>query len=224
MTLTEMASSVSNHVTDGLSGVTSVTLPIDQLKDEILLTTSAIIVKLAAQGVLDIKKLSQRIDGIRVECKDLSANCSVESNVGAPHFTIPNVNRALDEPIMFLGTLDGELSIKVYFDRDYRYHKYRLATARQPFAWVSTTAGSDGLHDVYLFNLGKYNHLQFISIEALFDNPYDLLNTPYFEQFSSSEFYAPSYVQKEVIDTLTQQYVNYYRQLHMSQRPNTQQA
>jgi hypothetical protein len=41
-------------------------------------------------------------------------------------------------------------------------------------------------------------------MDALFDNPYDLLNTEYYDQFVSAEFYAPSYVQMEVIDTLTQ--------------------
>jgi hypothetical protein len=35
---------------------------------------------------LDINKLTQRIDGIRIECKDLSANCSVESSIGARIF------------------------------------------------------------------------------------------------------------------------------------------
>jgi hypothetical protein len=46
------------------------------------------------------------------ECKDLSANCSVESSIGAPHFLIPNINRAIADPIQFLGTMDGELSLK----------------------------------------------------------------------------------------------------------------
>jgi hypothetical protein len=32
-------------------------------------------------------------------------------------------------------------------------------------------------------------------MDALFDNPYDLLNTEYYDQFASAEFYAPSYVQ-----------------------------
>lgn len=224
MTLLEMASAIKNHVTDGLNGVSSTSFSIEQLQDEIILTTSAVIVKLTSQGLLDINKLTQRIDGIRIECKDLSANCSVESAIRAPHFLIPNVNRASNEPIQFLGTIDGELSFKVYYDRDYRYHKYRLATSKRPFAWISTTPDSDGMHDVFLFNMGKYNELKFISIDALFDNPYDLLKTPYYDQFTASEFYAPSYVQKEVIDSLTQQYVNYYRQLHLNQKPNTQQA
>jgi hypothetical protein len=57
--------------------------------------------KTICSGVVDINKLTQRIDGIRIECKDLSANCSVESSIGAPHFLIPNINRAIADPIQF---------------------------------------------------------------------------------------------------------------------------
>jgi hypothetical protein len=83
MTLSEMASAVRNHVADGLNGISSTSF-LWKLQDEILLTTSAVIVKLSAQGLWIL--MTQRIDGIRIECKDLSANCSVESSIGAPHF------------------------------------------------------------------------------------------------------------------------------------------
>lgn len=224
MTLNQMASAIRNNVVDGLDGVSSTAFSIEQLKDEILLTASSSIIKLTTQGILDINTLTQRIDGIRVECKDLSANCGVESEINAPHFTIPNLNRATASPISFLGSIDATISFKVYYDRDYRYHKYRLSTSRAPFAWVSSTANDTGMYDVFLFNTSKYDNFQFISMDALFDNPYDLLKTDYFEQFNNAEFYAPNYIQKEVIDTITQQYVNYYRQMHLQPKPNTQQA
>ena len=224
MTISQMASTIRNHVVDGLNGISSTAFSVEQLHDEILQTASSSIIKLTTQGLIDLQTLTQRIDGIRIECKDLSANCSVESEISAPHFMIPNVNRASRSPITYMGTIDGNFSFKVYYDRDYRFHKYRLATAKSPFAWVSSTANESGMYDVFLFNMGTYDTLQFISIDALFDNPYDLLKTDYFGQFLSAEFYAPNYVQKEVIDTLTQQYINYYRQLHMQPRPNTQQA
>jgi hypothetical protein len=57
--------------------------------------------KTICSGVVDINKLTQRIDGIRIECKDLSANCSVESSIGARIFLIPNINRAIADPIQF---------------------------------------------------------------------------------------------------------------------------
>ncbi|MCK5787963.1 MAG: hypothetical protein KAH32_03120 [Chlamydiia bacterium] len=223
MTLNQLASTVRNHVNDGLNGLATLSFSIEQLKDEILLTSSTLLVEMAHQGLVDLSRISQRIDGVRVECEEVSRNCSVPTDTCAPHFTMPDVNRTIENPILFLGTIDSKISFKVYFDRDFRYHKYRLATSKAPFAWISSTAGSDGMYDVYLFNLGKYNNLQFLSIDAIFDNPYDLLKTDYYDQFASTEFYAPKYVQTKIIDSLTQKYVNYYRQLHMPMSPNTQQ-
>jgi hypothetical protein len=224
MTLSQMASAIRNHVVDGLNGIASTAFSTDQLRDEILQTTSSVLVEFAAQGLIDVSKLTQRIDGIRIECKDLSANCHVDSEIEAPHFTIPNLNRMVAEPITYLGAVDASISFRVYFDRDFRFHKYRLATSRKPFAWISSTPNAVGLYDVYLFNMGKYNGMQFISIDALLDNPYDILKTDYYAQFSASEFYAPQAVQSKVIDVLTQKYVNYYRQLNTPMKPNTQQA
>jgi hypothetical protein len=224
MTLTQLASAIRNNVVDGLDGISSTSFSTEQLKDEILLTAASTLVSLTSKGLIDLNKFSQRIDGIRIERKDVSGNCDVESNIEVPHFTIPDVNRLISTPITYLGSMDGAMTFKVYFDRDYRFHKYRLASARFPFAWVSTVANSDGMHDVFLFNVPTYNNMQFVTIEAVFDNPYDIQKTPYYEQFSDAEFYAPLFVQKEIIDKLTQQYVNYYRQLHLTPKPNTQQA
>jgi hypothetical protein len=61
-----------------------------------------------------------------------------------------------------------------------------------------------------------------LSMDALFDNPYDLLNTEYYDQFVLGWILFQA--KMEVIDTLTQKYVNYYRQMHMNPKPNTQQA
>ena len=222
MTLTQMASTIRNHVVDGLNGLTATSFSMEQLQDEILQTASTSIIKLAAQGVIDLSRLTQRIDGLPINIKDLSTNCDVGSESCAPHFELPNLNRVAPDPILYLGSFDANLVFKVYYDRDYRFHKYRLATSSRPFAWVSTSANRNGLYDVFLFNMGKYNNIKFLSMDVLLDNPYDLLKTQYFEQFASSEFYAPLYVQKEIIDALTQQYVNYHRQLHMQPQPNTQ--
>jgi hypothetical protein len=56
--------------------------------------------KTICSGVVDINKLTQRIDGIRIECKDLSTKlCRVFYR--RPHFLIPNINRAIADPIQF---------------------------------------------------------------------------------------------------------------------------
>jgi hypothetical protein len=50
-----------------------------------------------------------------------------------------------------------ESCFKVYFDRDYRYHKYRLATSRMPFAWVSSTLTLMAC-TMFSFNMGNTMH------------------------------------------------------------------
>lgn len=223
MTLRQMASAIRNHVVDGLNGVAVTSFSIEQLEDEILLSTSSVIINAAAKGLVDVNKLTQRIDGIKIECRDLSANCDVPSDTCAPHFNIPNINRAIPEPIKYLGTIDGSMKFKVYYDRSHHYHKYRIATSKIPYAWVSTSANGEGMFDVFLFNLGKYNSLKFVTLDAIFDNPYNLLETEYFDQVANSEFYAPAIIQDEVIKILSQRYIQYYRQLHQSPKINTQQ-
>ena len=222
MTLKEMATAIRNHVLDGLNGADTLPFSIEQLQKEILIAVPSVLLDLSSKGLVDLTRLTQRIDGIRLSEDDISSNCAVDAGSCAPHFEIPNINRSVAEPISFIGSMDSSISFKIYYDRDFRFHKYRLATARKPFAWISTKANTNGLFDVYLFNLGKYSRLKYISIDILLDNPYDLLNTPYYDQFSYSEFYAPMVVQEAVIDKLSQKYINYYRQLHIKQKPNTQ--
>jgi hypothetical protein len=125
----------------------------------------------------------------------LSANCSVESSIGA-HFLIQTSTGLL--LILFSFRDNGWRAVfKVYFDRDYRYHKYRLATSRMPFV-LSSTPNSDGMHDVFFFNMGNTMHFSLYRW-TLYLTIRDLLNTEYYDQFASAEFYAPSYVQMEVI-------------------------
>ena len=222
MTLTEMATTIRNHVMDGLNGADTLPFSIEQLQKEILMGVPSVLLEFAAKGLVDLSRLTQRIDGIKIEEDDVSTECDVSTGACALHFEIPNINRFVDTPIKFIGSMDSQISFKVYYDRDWRFHKYRLATAKKPFAWVSTRANSNGLYDVFLFNLGKYSGLRYISIDALFDNPYDILKTEYYEQFASSDFFAPMIIKEAVIDKITNKYINFYRKLHMNQKPNTQ--
>jgi hypothetical protein len=84
MTLSEMASAVRNHVADGLNGISSTSFLWSNKRNTSNYLSSNC--KTICSGVVDINKLTQRIDGIRIECKDLSANCSVESSIGARIF------------------------------------------------------------------------------------------------------------------------------------------
>lgn len=217
-----MATTVRNHVVDGLKGISNLSFSIEQIEDEILLTTQTVMLEYSAKGLIKPEKFSQRIDGVRIDCEDISNNCEVITGSCAPHFEIPAVNLVYENPIPYIGTINGELTFKVYMDKDYRYHKYRLSTAKMPFAWVSTTPNEAGLFDVFLFNLGKYSELRFVTVEALFDDPTSLVNTDYYQQFTDSSFFAPFTVQEAVITKLTEKYIKYYRQFERNLKTNVQ--
>lgn len=226
MKLAEMAAAIRNHVVDGLKGVSNEAFSSVQLMDEILLETAATIQTLVVQGSLDVKSLQQRVDGIELNCADLSKECSIQSFVNVPRIVIPQLLKLKDmqDTVDFLGTIDRGLQMKIYFDADYKFHKHNLVTKDKPYAFIDINTSRNGMHDVYFFNLGNHNNLKFVTITALYDNPMRWLKTPYKNQFENSEFYAPMIVQKQVIDTLTQKYVNYYRQLNTPLQPNTQET
>jgi hypothetical protein len=83
-----------------------------------------------------------------------------------------------------------------------------------PFAWV-TLSNSDGIRCFLL--IWKNNALQFISMDALFDNPYDLLNTEYYDVYSA-EFYAQA-MYGWSNDTLTQKVMLTITDRCMNQTP-----
>ncbi|MCK5788269.1 MAG: hypothetical protein KAH32_04695 [Chlamydiia bacterium] len=224
MTLRQIASAIRNHVVDGIKGVTNEAFSMEQLMLEALIESKALIAMRIREGVIDPRSINQRIDGIEINCQDTSNNCEVKSQLTAPHITIPKllVSIKVSDAIEYLGPMDNSKNFRVYTDIDYKYNKYTLTGKSNPYVWINTSGTNNGMYDVYFFNMGKYNNLKFVSIIALFENPDTLMNSEYGEQFRDSEFFAPSMIQKEIIDTLTQKYVNYYRQLNRQIEPNTQ--
>lgn len=224
MTALEIVSTIRNHVVDGLKGVNMEAFSKEQLLHEVMIAASSLIEQAIQQGTLKRENVSQRIDGLELICKDISNSCEVSSHVTAKHIEIPKLLQTMSssEAIIYLGPMDNSFSIKVYDDMNYRYNKYSFTNNSKPYAWVSKASSAvDGHYDVYIFNLGDYGGLKFVSIEAVFENPYDLLNTEYSNQFVSQEFYAPTMIQQQIIDTLTQKYVSYYRQLNMPYQNNS---
>jgi hypothetical protein len=224
MTLKGMASAIRNHVVDGLKGVTNEAFSTEQLLHEILIETNALIQQGVLQGTIDPTTLHQRVDGIETECADLSRNCSVPSLSSHPRILVPKlyILRDAEDSISFLGSVDNLLQIKLYFDADYRYHQYNIVTKDKPYAYVNVAATNNGMSEIFFFNLDNYENLKYVSLTALFEDPYKWLETEYKDQFISSEFYAPKALQSQVIAVLTQKYVNYYRQMNTPLQPNTQ--
>jgi hypothetical protein len=82
-------------------------------------------------------------------------------------------------------------------------------------------SNSDGMHDVFFFNMGNTMHFSlyrwtlYLTIRMIYLTRNITINLPRLNSMLKL-------CTDGVIDTLTQKYVNYYRQMHMNQKPNTQ--
>jgi hypothetical protein len=224
MTHNEIASAIRNRVADGLSGnLNNQAFSLEQLLEEIDLSRDTFINKYIGTNKLDPKFLVQEIDTLPIICRNLSEDCFIKDPSGdVPSIKIPPISPVFgDKSIEFLGLVNMQESFAVYFHPDdIRNHKYRIKTNKRPFAWVDVASDKDGKHTIYFFNLGKFNPLKFVKLRAIFahptsvnsDNPNNL----------DMEYPAPGYMQDAIIDTLTEKYVRYFRQLNIPALPNQQ--
>jgi len=224
MTLRQLASIARNNIVNGLKGVSNEAFSLEQLMSEILLESNTIITREIKAGTLPVANIAQRIDGIELVCDDIAGTCEVDSLVSAPHIQIPKLAQFMDpeEAIQYIGPMDNTKNFKVYVNNDYVYHDQTFTLKDRPYVWIKQSTNTAGFYDVFFFNLGKYNNLKFVSISARFENPYDLLKTPYSDQFITSEFFAPESVQTEALNNIQQRWITYYKQMAIPPLPNIQ--
>ena len=221
MTLSEMTSSIRNRVADGLSGnIADQAFSLLQLEKEVDLQRAEFIQKYLNSGnKLNANFLYQGIDGIHVECHDLSQNspCGFSSGDGVPAIKIPPIASTFgNDAVEYLGLMNKQEKFVVYFDTDsMSNHKYRARTSKRPYIWIDTAPDKTGNMTAFLLNAGKYSTLKYMSIRAIFQNPSAL------SENSDTEYPAPGHMQNQIIDTLTDKYVRYFRQLNVPPQPNT---
>jgi|TARA_R110000737_G_scaffold348730_1_gene383279 hypothetical protein len=228
MTHTEIASAIRNKVSDALSGnISDQAFSIEQLMDEIDLSRSSIVNKLARGGKLSVNGLVQSIDTIPIEVIEPTDSCvrAVSGPCsGIPGIKVPRITDVFGRGgIEYLGLVNLQESIDVYFDpNDIEMHKFRVRTSRRPYAWVDSSVDANNMNTVYLFNLGKFNSLRYLKIRAVFDNPGAINILDPDAEFR--EYAAPGYVQEAIIDSITEKYIRYFRQLSVKPAtiPNTQ--
>lgn len=226
MTLNEITSAIRNRVSDGLSGnISNQAYSIKQLEEEVDLERAAYIQTYSDSGrKMNAKYMYQSIDGMHVECHDLSQNapCGFSSGSGVPAVKIPPVASTFDDSaVEYFGLMNKQEDFIVYFDTDsISNHKYRHRTAKRPFIWIDTSPDKEGMMTAFLLNAGKYSTLKYISIRAIFEHPSTIGNTD--PSYGDKEYPAPGHVQKHIIDTLTEKYVRYFRQMNIPPLPNTQ--
>ena len=224
MTHNEMASTVRNRVADGLSGnIADQAFSVEQLFAEIDLTYADVVYKYTQNGKLDPKYLMQEISLIPIVCQGLSDDCMIQdpsSNI--PSIEIPKLMPMFrEDSIQYLGLNNMQDDFAVYYHpQDIEDHKVRIRTSHRPYAWVDLAPNRNDMINIWFFNFGKYNPLKFVKIRAMFAHPtrVNILDPSIIDK----EFPAPLHIQNTIIDTITEKYVRFYRQLNTPNIPNSQ--
>jgi len=224
MTHNEIASSIRNHVVDGLSGaISDQEFSIAQLIDEIDLTRAQLIYTLSLNQKIDLNSLAQTQSSVPVKCRSMNASCECFlPGDSIPSISVPKLSRlGKGSPVLYLGTNDLRDPIDVYYGMsEVRDHEIRMTTRHRPFAWVDLSShDNSGLTDIWLFNMSAYIGLKFMKVVGIYDNPSQVISEYSLEE---TEYPAPPTIQLQIINTLTEKYIRYYRSLNVMPLANQQ--
>lgn len=213
MTLDEMKSAIRNHVHDGLMGqVPDISYSVEQLEEEIMNMRAKLLNGYSAAGKkLNLNYFIQTIDTIPIESIDLAEASVFNTGFNKLGIKVPKIAATIgDIAIEYLGPVDKSKKFKIYFDTDFNDHEYRPRTNRTPYAWLDTSVKASG-NIIYLFNMGRYPKMRYMSIRAVLNDPRDVPGG----LGEYTEFPCPGWMQDEIISNLTERYVRYYRQLNI---------
>lgn len=219
--VSRLASAVQNQVLSGLSGYNStLTIPIAQLEDEVVQEYLVLLKKYSLKGMIPRKELLTDINCIEIDCKPISNCCQdIPINTNTPHFQIPPiVNDFGGGAIEFIGSIDKQLKFEVYTSPIFRFHKYKLRGKNRPYVYLNPAVNSDGLLDGWVFNAPL---LEMLSVTAIFKDSRKVQE--YIEQHgccNKLDVETPTWLDAEIIQSLTNKYLKYFRQLQAPNTPN----
>lgn len=213
MIIEKLASAIRNDIVSGLRGYHSAqSLSMDQLEDDIIDTRLQIINEYKQKGLLPVQDLSNSINCINTDCKNIeSCNCST-SIVGTPtiHFEIPQFIE-----LTYIESIDKQIQF-VYYTNPMllNAHKYRKRGKEKPYIYINTTPNENGMYDCFVFNAPL---LKQVSVTGVFKDPRQL------------EIYGCCYeddnmncINQEIKNRLVKQKISYYKQAASPVKPNTQ--
>lgn len=218
--IAKLAAAIYNDVMTGLVGITSnPSMSLQQLEDDVVDERLQIIKEYYMKNLIPKNDLLMSITCIDVDCKSLD-KCPCGGNSYSPpiaHFEIPQiVNDPAGKAVEFLGSIDKQITFKVYTSTSYQYHKYLRVGANKPHVYIETTPNENNMYDVWVFNSPL---LKKVSLLAVFKDPRQL------EQYAccagdTLENYT--FLSSEIKKRLTEKKLRYYRQMYQGPTPNTQ--
>lgn len=217
MTLEEITSAISNNISHGLRGVGNFTYPLEQIKDEVKLERNLLLKEYSLKGILPSKDLQQKINCIPVDCEDLAKCCDDLGVMPMAHFEIPKLSTVYgSDAIGYIGPVDFYKDYPVYFDKSFRFAKYKRFGAKSPYVYIDLTTNKNDKIDGFIFNSTM---LKFISVELIPDDPEDLKE---FSCCADLPFDPTNFMTAQIISRVTEKYVRYYKQMSDPILPNTQ--
>lgn len=218
--LEKITSIIYNSIQSGLIGVTSnPTISHEQLEEECVLTRLQVIKDYSMRNLVPKKDLLVSINCIPVDCQSLDkCPCGSESySDPVAHFEIPQIMNDLPgSAIEFIGSVDRQVEFKVYTNNFYKYHKYKKRQTFKPYVYISTTPNENNMYDGWIFNAP---FIEVISFEGIIKDPRQLIK---FQCCQNEPADNITFIWKEVINRLTNEYLRYYRQLYMGPQVNNQ--
>lgn len=219
----KLASAIINDVYSGLAGLHhNISISEEQLEDEIVAMRLQVIKEYQLKGILPLNDLLMAINCVPVDCKDLERCPICKPGVRTPnaHFEIPQIlNDFGASAIAYIGSVDRQNAFTVYVASDFtnQYQQYRKRGHDRPYVFIDPVPNEHNMYDGYIFNAPL---LKMISVVAIFKDPRQL------EEYTCcagmEELDNFTFIDNEVKNRLTELKVKYYRQLHMTNLPNTQ--
>ena len=219
----KLASAIINDVYSGLAGLHhNISMSKEQLEDEIVSMRLQVIKEYQLKGILPLNDLLMAINCVPVDCKDLERCPICKPGMKTPnaHFEIPQiVNDFGASAIAYIGSVDRQNAFTVYVSSDFtnQYQQYRKRGHGKPYVFIDPVPNEHNMYDGYIFNAPL---IKMLSIVAIFKDPRQLEEYGCCQDLSKLENYT--FIDNEVKNRLTELKIKYYRQLHMTNLPNTQ--
>lgn len=192
-------------------------LSMDQLEDEIVSTRVAVFKEYLLKGLVSQKDMTVSINCLDVDCKGIERCCFGDSPTIAKHFEIPAL-LGDRESIIYIGPSDRSEQFIIYYGSEFiNWNKYRKRGANKPYVYVDPTPNNNRMLDCFVFGAPLIN--QICAVIAIKD--FRQLE-PWSCCLDLEEMQGNSLVEDEVRRRLTQEKLQYYRQLAPNAAPNDQ--
>jgi hypothetical protein len=218
--VSRLAGAVQNQVLSGLAGYNStLTIPIEQIEDEVVQEYLLILKKYSAKNAIPKKDLFVELGCIELDCKPLSNCCEDVDLELVSHFEIPQImNDFGEQAIEYVGSIDKLMKFKVYTGYNFKHHKFKLRGNKKPYVFINPAINENGLLDCYVFNAPL---LEKVTVIGIFKDPRQL--SEYLENMGCCGRVLAdslSWLDAEIVQSLTSKYLKYYRQLLAQTTPN----